>query len=252
MRGVVIVARPRTGTNWLSELITAMTDANNLREVLDPQSERHGNFFRWLETRLPGLPFHRSLEWTRAQIISYLDEVEASFPVPLVDIKYTSFSAFEPTWRPPLSLPQFLQELMARRYRIIHLVRESTIDTAVSDIVANATGIWVAGQDYSGPPKMEVDVKQVMTRATAYRDEIKHVESLLRDYPNRISITYETIQEAERTERLEEFIRDVVSGSDLVPSKMKTVSTKKLIPNWRSVIINSEEIEREAIGAGLQ
>ena len=169
----------------------------------------------------------------------------------MLDIKYTSFSAFEPTWRPCLSLPQFLQELMSRRYRIIHLVRESTIDTAVSDIVANATGVWVAGQDYSGPPKMQVDVKQVVDRAAAYRDEIKHVENLLASYPNRTSVTYEQIQDAERDDRLEDFIREIVSGSDLVPSLMKAVSIKKLIPDWRSVITNSDEIERVAIGAGL-
>ena len=252
MKGVAIVARPRTGTNWLSELITAATNARNLREILDPQSDREGNFFRWLETRLPGLPFHRSMEWTRAQIVEYVDYMEAHFPVPLLDVKYTSFSAFEPTWRPCLSLPQFLQELMARRYRIIHLVRESTIDTAVSDIVANATGVWVAGQEYGGPPKMQVDVQQVVDRAAAYRDEIKHVGSRFAAYPNHVSITYEQIQEAEREQRLEEFIKEIVHGSDLVPALMKAVSIKKLIPDWRSIITNSDEIERMAMGAGLR
>lgn len=47
MKGVVIVARRRTGTNWLSELIT--TNAHNLREILKPQTDRQGEFFRCLE-----------------------------------------------------------------------------------------------------------------------------------------------------------------------------------------------------------
>jgi hypothetical protein len=101
MRGLIIVTRQRTGTNWLRSLLARSTTGKNLGEVFHPQLTNQGNFFIWYKEKDIPIPFDREFEWCVNLFNEYLDYIEKNCAVPIVDLKYHSFNAFSPSWISP-------------------------------------------------------------------------------------------------------------------------------------------------------
>lgn len=152
MKGIVIVARTRTGTNWLRELLSACSNGRNLGEVMRPDIRDPVNFFNWFENVHGAMPAHRGESWVTDVLTGYFDYLEANFAVPILDFKYGSFTVFDQSWRSPVAMPLFLKVLVARGYKIVHQRRNSLIENAVSEAVAAITGVYTSMRPDIRPP----------------------------------------------------------------------------------------------------
>src|ERR1035437_5357691 len=130
MRGLIIVARQRTGTNWLRSMLGNSTTGQDLGEIFHPDLEFKGNFFVWYKEKNIPIPFHRKYDWCCKLFNEYLDFIEGNCAVPVIDLKYHSFNAFAPSWISPTKPPLILQLAMERKYKVIHMLRRNLLENA--------------------------------------------------------------------------------------------------------------------------
>ena len=251
MRGIVIVARTRTGTNWLRQHLSACSTGQNLGEFLRPDERFDGNFFDWFDRVHGVFPSYRGQAWVTDVLSGYLDHTEYAYPVPILDLKYSAFSAFEPSWRSPLGLPIILRLLIKRGYKVIHHRREDVLATAVSEMVAAQTGIYTSYDAISTPPVFDLDAEKTVRLALEYREELSFVSRLLAQHCQVTDLSYESLLEAEDIGCLPDRLRDLIDGTDLEPRPQSVVAIRRLLPDWRSSVRNWRDIIARANAAAL-
>lgn len=160
MSGIVVVARQRSGTNFLRSLLATSTDLPNLGEVFDHKAGRRDiNYFPFQAERAAQYAAPRGRADCVAELQAYFDHLDSLFPRHIIDVKYNQTLVCAPTFASPADLPPLLEVLAARGYGIVHLVRETVCATIVSDQVAKATGTWHVPQEaQSGVPLVKVRI----------------------------------------------------------------------------------------------
>jgi len=249
MRGLVIVARQRTGTHLLRGSLSHSTDACDVSEVFHPEIKNiKGNFFTWYFEHHESIPASRPFDWCLKLFEDYIDFLERECPIPMIDFKYNCFNSFVQTWASPATLPLFLQRLMNRNYKVVHLVRRSRLETIVSQLIADKTGRFVVETDdlsASGAP-VEINIQEFTYLLKLYGRELDFIRPWLAEYRNSIEIVYEELVSSIQSGTMEEFIKLVIDGTDVKYFTYKPASYRKAIPDWRTAVSNAEEVEKAA------
>lgn len=255
MYGLVIVARQRTGTHLLRGALSNSTNAYDVSEILHPEiRDIQGNFFKWYFEKNETIPANRSFEWCVKLFDEYIDFLEIECVVPMIDFKYNLFTSFNPTWRSPAELPLLLQRFMKRRYKIIHLIRRSRIETIVSQLIADKSGRFVITEteETKDQAPIEINVGEFNYLIKLYERELKYIEPWLSQYVKTSEIYYEDIVEAVDDGSMENFLRRVIEDTDIKFFEYRPATVQKIVPDWRKAVSNAAEIENEAKKLGVK
>jgi LPS sulfotransferase NodH len=248
MRGVVVYAKQRTGTNFLRSTLSASTTLVDLGEIFHTNTlSDPGNFFTYCNNNQISRDFIREKNWIINVMEDYFDYVEKTFPIPLFDMKYNSVFAFSPSWISPVEIPIFLEIARRRGYFIVHLKRNDRIANAVSLLMADNTGIYHVDRDTSLPDACLVSTYIapgiVLDMVTQYDHEYRLAFMHLRGYHHKSTLVYEDLCRWD-DKKMVEYIRDVVcEDCDAEFINLGLSRTRKIIPDWRNIIQNAEEIE---------
>lgn len=144
MPGIAVVARQRSGTNFLRTLIANSSDLMNLGEVFDINAARANlNFFTFRRERgFAGGPLPREAEDCVAEMTGFLDWLAAKHARHIIDIKYNQTLISAPTYFSFTDPYPVFEALAARDYCVLHLVRDNVCASIVSGLVASRTGTY--------------------------------------------------------------------------------------------------------------
>lgn len=244
MKGLVIIAKQRSGTNFLRSLLAQSSNGCNLGEVFHPGTpEGYGNFFTWMRQTGRDFPMVRELPWVEDTLGAWLDDIEARYPVPILDIKYNSFWAVATTWVSVAERPALFKVLNARGYRFVHLIRENRLDHAMSIYIAARSGVYVSHKDVENAERYDVNVRNLLRIRETYEDEIAHARKVLSHMRRPTEVTYEGLTGADRPE-LRRTLRQMVAGTDIEIGQVGAPTTRKILKNWRDNVSNLDEVER--------
>ncbi|QDL91416.1 hypothetical protein FDP22_06230 [Paroceanicella profunda] len=243
MKGLVIVAKQRTGTNFLRSLIASSSNAHNVGEAFHTDTlGADGNFFTWMERNGRSYPLIRKDPEMRELITAWLDDLERDFPVPVLDLKYNSFWAVSNTWMSMIEMPPLLKVLHQRGYKFVHLTRANRLEHALSLVFARETGVYVTFQDVEINGKYTIDPEKLQTMCRQYEREIAFVNGYLRRLRRVEEMTYEDIHGADERV-LRPVLRKLMAGTDIVFDQVGEAKTRKIVKNWRDNVNNVAEIE---------
>lgn len=243
MKGLVVIAKQRTGTNFLRSLLAQSSDARDCGEIFHTETlKAPGNFFAWLGREKRAFPAIRSEQDVRRMFLDYLGFLEERFPVPLLDIKYNSLWALAPTWVTPLDLPVVLKVLNQRGYGFVHLRRLNRLDYAMSHLLAARTGVFVAREAVEIAEKYEIDPERVAAMMQQYEREQKFVGRYFNRLRRSTDLAYETLAGAGPEER-ERILRGLVEGTDISFRRLGEPRTQKILRDWRENVSNLAAIE---------
>ncbi|WP_118132835.1 hypothetical protein [Oceanicella sp. SM1341] len=243
MKGLVIVAKQRTGTNFLRSLVADSSNGHNVGEAFHTDTQgADGNFFAWMEREGRDYPLIRKEPELRKLLEDWLDHVEHNFPVPILDVKYNSFWAVSNTWMSMIELPPMLKVLNQRGYKFVHLTRANRLEHALSLVFARETGVYVTFKDVEINGKYTVEPDKLQTMCRQYEREIAFVNGYLRRLRRVEEMTYEDLYGADER-ALRPVLRKLMAGTDIVFDKVGEARTKKIVKNWRDNVNNVAEIE---------
>jgi hypothetical protein len=251
MRGIIIVARQRTGTNWLRSVLGHSTTGQNLGEVFHPELTNDGNFFVWYKENHGQIPFNREFGWCVQLFSDYFNYIEEKCPVPVIDLKYHSFNAFGPSWISPTRLPLIMKLAMDRNYKVIHMMRKNLLENAVSEIIAARSGVYVSNTEVGTADKITIERDRFRHIIFEYLAELKFVAPLLQSYAGKMDLYYEEMEAALRNERMEGLIQDVIFGSDIEYKEYRPAGVVKLVKDWRNIVANADLVESWASEIGV-
>jgi hypothetical protein len=113
MRGLLLIARQRTGTNLLRSVLSRSSNLHDANEIFNPDMiEYPGNFWRFFRELYNNIPYMRDMNWIKEVFDAYFDYIEKEIPIPLLDLKYNSFWSLAPTWFSPMMKPEFIGRAM--------------------------------------------------------------------------------------------------------------------------------------------
>jgi hypothetical protein len=119
---------------------------------------------------------------------------------------------------------------------------------AISQIVARENNVYVV-LGSSGPHELKrtkVNCDEVIQIMKEYEREKEWVNHFLQDYSMSTSVTYEGICDAVE-KRDKDFFGGLIDMSDAIFDDYQPPDTAKLIPNWRSLIINADELDERVL-----
>lgn len=250
MKGLVIVAKQRTGTNFLRSLLGQSTTGWDCSEIFHTETVKNSaNFFGWLARDGRPFPAIRSEADVMAMFRDYLDFAEAEHPVPILDIKYNSLWAIAPSWHTVLEQPAVLKVLNQRGYKFVHLTRKNRLDYAMSHLLAAETGIFVTREEVEIDRIFHVEPERLERMIRQYDMERNHIQRFMNRVKKRADLTYETLLDADEA-ALETALRGLVADTDIEFRALRPAKTKKILKNWRDNVSNAAEIEAK-FGAAM-
>jgi LPS sulfotransferase NodH len=253
---VFILAAQRTGTNLLRTMLGSHPEIDgDPGEIFDrdfaavPAFPR---FFDYLIAQVNERPA-ACLPSSRTTLIdAYLRMLRSRSTKRLLvlDIKYNSIHHFNSDWEEPVVDITTYHSVSAFKYahdrgiKIIHLKRESVFDEVISTIVADRTGIYHLWSDDNKRPegiKFRVDVEGLKFRMAQRLQTKKLFDRILVDYPRLLEIKYERILEYGEFSKMQ--TAKLASFLGVSDEFSRTPVTRKVLDNWRDLVLNVREVE---------
>jgi hypothetical protein len=231
----LIVAAPRSGSNYLCTLLNSHPDVLCHHEVFNPRGIFLALDFRNGSIDL-GSPRDRDEDpW------GFLDRLwKIPTSTSCVGLKITRGQA-EPV----------LEELLYdTRIKKIVLRRRNRLKTLVSELIAEKTGQWelYCQMEKIDPPKIRVEFHQLLNHAArnkAFYDKVTW--SLVSSKQPHILLEYENLRSKPEQKRTLEFLCVNFSYSHLAPASIKQTPT-----DLRTVISNFSELDSALAGTEYQ
>jgi hypothetical protein len=148
-----------------------------------------------------------------------------------------------------LKYPEILIYLVARRIRVIHLVRENPLDIIISSKVAARRGRWhdTTEQSASKQTQVHLDPKETVARIKDLEKNVRFMDRLLGVVPiPSTRITYEKLMD--EPDRFGSLARFLSLGSSGTPPQTNLVKRKRRAHN--ESIENYDEIELSLRASG--
>jgi hypothetical protein len=205
---VVLLARQRSGTNALRDVLDSHQDVFCLPEVFQAEPSpkaRHeveANYFNFLDARKDSLKQVLTSEDTQGQFfLDYIDFLgrfsEKRFLV--VDIKYNSAHNLDGPWRDIGGAPSLFQFIRNNGMRVLNLTRSNYLRYYLSWVKTERTRkyhLHATGSD--GAVKIEdegiaVDLDDLLQRIELCGFEDRLVKRVLGGYPGYMAIEYEEL-----------------------------------------------------------
>jgi len=247
--GVLVVAKQRSGTNFLRGLISSAGKIIDFGEVFQPsETEGRWKYDTWRE------------EFEEKTPVTYVDSVDHSFRylsyleeggvTPCLDVKYNSLLRTIGIWYSPADIPPILMAAIRKKYLIIHLQRKNLMEHAVSTLVAQRSGVYVATSEeqVSRVGKVTISADAALRVTQQYNREVFLINYWIRrareNYPmlRFRNIEYEALTSASQ-EELERIIGDILRTCEVPMTRHIQPKTQKIIKDWRESVENAKEIE---------
>lgn len=249
MRGIMLVAKQRSGTNFLRGLLASAGPVNNLGEVFQP-AEGGGSkskYDTWVAENddRPGTTYQDAIQHS----LRYLESLEKAGLAPCIDVKYNSLFRTIGIWHSPADIPPIMMAAIKKGYVVVHLQRRNKIEHAVSTMAAQDSGVYVATEStvIDDNKMITIAPRSAIAVAEQYEREVQMFQYWIQrskaNFPNSVvkHVFYEDLNSGNQ-EELKLFI-----GSILKPCKIPLTGkiesrTKKIITNWREKVLNADEI----------
>jgi LPS sulfotransferase NodH len=245
MPGLLILAKQRTGTNWLRSLLAGASTLQDLDEVFHTDSTivPHG-FFPWYQQAIgPDLPLLRDPPWLCETFGRYLDWLTARFPVPMIDIKYNSAFALAPAWQSFADPPWPILVASQRGFVPVHLLRRNRAAQALSQIVADGTRRHVVRAEAAppAPTPLPIDLAEMRRIIAGYRREAPVAASWLQGLPGARTLVYEQLATATPHGR-QRVLRALATAAGAAFHGARPAGTQRIITDWRAHVANAEAV----------
>lgn len=224
MKRLVILAAPRTGSNWLCTLLDSHPEILCHHEIFNPDGIHYS-----ISHRNGALDFGTVTE-RDADVEAVLDRIwEQNLGSAVVGFKMTRGQS-------PVVLRRVLEDPEIRK---IVVRRRNRVKTFVSEQVAAATGEWESYPDSprsTQPIRVGVDadgLQRHIAQNEQFYDEIDAVLQSTRQ--EALSVTYEDLNADEERRRLLRFL-------DVEDMPLSGATRKQLSRNLRDVISNFDEL----------
>lgn len=245
MPGLVVIARQRSGTNFLRSLIANSTNLANLGEVFDIKAARYDiNFFRFREDRHYVETAPLEAEACVAELVEYFGSLHRRHPHHVIDIKYDQTLLSRPTLQSPAEPYPVFEALRRCGYGTVHLVRENVCASIISHRVAGMSGIWHVPRDGGEPVfgvKVHVEPRQFLVEIGRREREQALFDAFCADLPNMMRVRYEVLDAAgdeERAAMLQEMCR--IGGGSF--AYVGAPAFRKSLGHWLDYVENRAEI----------
>lgn len=245
MPGIAVIARQRSGTNYLRSLIADSSNLVNLSEVFDYNArDANENFFRF--RALDGYQWspHREASEVVMELSRFLGFLTEKHAHHIIDIKYNQTLVSIPTYMSPASLLPLFSALQQHRYCLVHLVRENVCASIVSGLVADVTGTFHVPRDRreTAPhTRIRLNARQFIAEVEAREREIAMFDHLCRWMGNNVRLSYEEIASAPPA-KLRVTIESLVRRGEGTFVRLGESAFRKGLGHWLEHVENRDEI----------
>ncbi len=192
MNFFVVVGTQRTGTTVLRETLNS-----------NPAVALSGEVF----LRDPGGfdDYAAKVGWSRPedylaaerQILDFLkhlaDSADASMKVFGIDVKYSHLRAVSPRHQPLSAAPALVQFIKLAGVRVIHVVRENVLQSALSEHIAEARAIWHHRCQESIGRTVKIDCRKLFELMQMKRGDRQMFTALMDGHSRMMTIEYDRI-----------------------------------------------------------
>lgn len=246
----LLVSHDRSGSHYLGSYLRSLPNQTMVDEVcneqaLDPARDPL-SFFGFRHQRSREIPDY-SLRRTPAVVANLLDDYFSfaleSSPAGgvTIDVKYGHIHNFEAAWWPIFRKPFLFEYAGSRGIKVIHLSRWNSLETIISNEVAEARKVWHAiGQQRPAGPgdAVEINTKQLFRQIQMLNEQkaaIFRWTRNLRSLPVLYEELVDPIQGRACRERLAEFVGSVPPKEFSSPYRKVTPPIHLVIRNWAEV-----------------
>lgn len=246
---MLIVARQRSGTNFLRGLLSTAGGILDRGEVFQPRPPTDkSSYDDWVEASGAKRPISQADAVLHSeQFLHALGSTEV--PVS-VDVKYNSLYRTVGVWQSPADPPPVLIAAARQQFVFVHLLRANRLEHAVSTMVAQVTRIYVAPSAAQAVEQDQVRLNpgDVIKVARHYEREAavtkRWLDAIAKQLPLATPVTlyYEDLAGFSSASR--ENVERVVDLCGVELSGNMAAKTQKVVRNWKERVENSEEIEK--------
>ena len=251
-RFVFLIAKQRSGTNYLRSLLVSTGKFFDCDEVVHPQGcdplgPENFNYLRFHHMLLEEKPelWLPSYENQQEVFYRYLEFVEKNTPqdkLLIIDVKYNAVHNFNSVWQSPLSMPFLLTMLNELDIPIIHLVRKNIFRCYVSELAASVSGLYLLKE--SRRPilsKVTIEASKIIEELRNRKEEIDWFRRHIDCCKYKLELQYEDFSDS-----AEMFIKNVKPQLEsflniALPSYAQS-SVYRIIGDAREIIDNYDEV----------
>jgi len=246
-----ILATQRTGSSWLTDLLNQQPHVRACTEVfLDRPAHATGDKLFWGKLNPNQRYYDFRVEhgcrrpWAPHRYLAQLDREapdDAAF-------------GFKLMYNQCRLMPELMPMLIARRYRLIHLVRDNLLDVAVSRAALNQTDTAHRRDETGTAPRLELSPEQLVRQIRVLRRKRRMVRTALTLLPTPvIEVSYESLRDDPEPvlERLLAFLRvpGAVAPTDSVFRRVNATPLSEKLANYSQV---AERLRHAGFGRYLE
>jgi hypothetical protein len=242
----ILLASERSGTNFFRSLLVQMPGVSSIGEVCNTKGKDAKraplSFLRYrsgaplFDEKFVYRDEHVQVELLDAYL-DYLRTMRPKMSLIIPDIKYAHIHNFGPAWQAVFDQPFLLGYAAAKRIKIVHLIRRKPYRTAISNLYAKASGVWVLRSGENPPAKkITINREELQARAVKLAETINLFRNWLSDCHS-VTISYEELS-AETAACLAR-VRDFLGLKGDIPVNSPLVKTT---PSYEEAITNFSEI----------
>lgn len=215
MRPVVMIARPRSGTNALRDILRRSPELTVLGEVFHNRyADPSLGFYPFLEEAVrqaPGLvlPSEANRQALLTGFVELLYERTHTPPERqlVFGVNYNSLHGLNTYWQNSYEAPFLITLLQRLGWKVIHLIRRDVLAALVSEHRAKRSGRWHARKDQpeslADPARVTLPTARLRFELEQRLAEVEALEHALSRHPRVLSLTYETLFDADGKARTE-------------------------------------------------
>jgi LPS sulfotransferase NodH len=190
MQFFVIIGTQRTGSTVLREVLNSNTELAVAGEIFDGGPE---SFDAYLVKQGLGRP--TGYPDAERQIVEFLGAVNAERPAAAkvfgCDIKYCHIRAVAPSSEPLCALPALLQFIRLSGVRVIHLVRENVLQSALSELIAETRAVWHHTGDEQIERRIKIDCRKLIQYMQVKRADRQIFSSVMEGHGRMVTCDYD-------------------------------------------------------------
>ncbi len=251
----VITANQRSGTTAFGSAIGQLPRFIYHGECFSPKRDKTSNFFHFLKREIARDPdviipqsgsAQRLFDRYRLSLEEYTKEkfrVKGNYH--LIKINYNNYYPVSTDFQYLCDSPFLMDYIKSKSIPILHIVRKSLLEQAVSSLYAQKRGFYHSDKgDVSVAPTFAPDPQDLLHRMRRAARLTNTMRSLLKEYPRAWEISYEDLFENNGFSDKARAVSEEWLGMEL--DARPQVAFRKVTPPLRQIISNAD-----AVVAGL-
>jgi hypothetical protein len=256
----VIVAKARTGTNFLRSILGVEPWITNVGEIFNPAMVKTlpNQFVHFVRERFrTDEQLDLSADTAEGLLTAYFEAIgegPGAGKTVVLDIKEDSLRSLDWTQTAPNRRPRLAERLVEMGKPILRLTRRNLLAQHVSNEYARARNVWVQFKGREAPwegSPVRLNPKSLPDRLRQQQEDVRRVDQWLGDGPNIHRIVYEDM--VGEDDALTDGAREIISralGRELNPAV--TAKTERTTPALRDAIANYDEVAEVLRGTDFE